>query len=199
MTVEKVFVDLDRTIFDTPAFFEAAWDTVGRIRGIDTTVHRKRAANYYAYNRDLYNYEFFRHLSAEGLEVDAEALVAELRRPGRFIYADVMPTWPLLSGIATPKILTYGGADYQQLKIASCPELDAVEVVAVLEPKAEYFMREMPEKPVILLDDKDLAAELPPHVRFIRVNRANDAPLQRGHGGVVINSFIHVKEALELL
>lgn len=196
--VEAVFVDLDRTVFDTPKFFEAVWDAVGSICGVDTSAPRARASAYYTYNGDLYNYEFFAHLQAENIRCTAQQLVAELRGPGRFIYDDVVPAWPFLATLAEPQILTYGGTDYQQLKIACCPELDRVGVVTVLEPKAAYFSREMPGRQVLLLDDKDLAGELPSSVRFIQVRRGDDAGITRGHGQVAINSFAHIKEVIDL-
>lgn len=196
---EAVFVDLDRTIFDTSTFFTEVWDTVGRLRSVDTTLPRARASQYYVYHGDLYTYEFFRHLQAEGIDVTEGELIDELRAENRFIYPDVMPAWPALADIAEPQLLTYGGAEYQRLKIACCPELDHVPVVNVLEPKAAFFEREMPGRPVLLLDDKDLAAELPSSVDFIRVWRNDDASITRGHGQVTINSFEHLKEALVLL
>lgn len=195
----KVFIDLDRTIFDTAKFFNELWDTVGELSGTDIAQPKARADKFRVYQGDLFNYEFFRHLEAEGLVVSEQSLVEKLRQPGRFVYKDVVPAWPYLATMAEPQILTYGGTDYQHLKIACCPELDNVTVVNVLETKADYFKRELPGVPALLIDDKDLAGELPVSVTFVQVRRNDDAEVTRHHGYVAVNSFSYLEEALSTL
>jgi hypothetical protein len=164
-------MDLDRTLFDTELFFNTVWSYVGGYYGLDDANEKSKAKEYFDAYGDSYDYRFFDHLRESiGADFDQEEFVrgAKQELSGTFLYSDVTPEVLEM----THAILTFGNREYQTFKLSLCPELADVERHIVLETKGEYISRTF-KTPTVLVDDKDLSAEIVPPARFIRIDRSS--------------------------
>lgn len=171
---KTVYLDLDRTLYRTSLATKEKWRVLSeRYPQIDIAVEYARQHDFYIHKDNAYAYDFSAHVAAIGLDVSDvyEVLRGSELVDGRLEYDGTHALVAHARTLGEVKILTYGIDDYQRLKASLCPSLADIPVITTLRPKGEYLQD---KGDVWLVDDKPLAGELPPNVRFIRV--CHDTP-----------------------
>ena len=64
-----VYLDVDRTLFDTDLFDTLRWQLLEREYGVDVA-ERQRQPTFYSYRDDMWFYDFSAHMKDMGLPVD---------------------------------------------------------------------------------------------------------------------------------
>jgi hypothetical protein len=193
-----LLLDFDRTLFDTNVFRFTLWSALERLYGVDPEHEIEAARGFYSYNDELYDYNFFAHLSSLDLG-DIEEVKSALHQAltgHRFLYQDAMSALNLQDKYDI-RILTYGNAAFQLFKISLCPELAAIPVETTLEHKGEYLKTHHEGEAIVLVDDKNLHGELPGNARFIHLDRASERTIATLSGETTVNSLAYLKEVLE--
>ena len=161
-----VYLDLDRTAYNTDLSGRLIWQEIANSFGVDGSHEYDRQRQFYVYNDESYAYDLSAHLLDLGLSVDN--VYGHLRRSsladGRLEYLGLAEFVSWARGRGEIKVLTYGVDDYQRLKASLCPSLSGVEIITTLGSKAEYLAN---KGEVWLIDDKFMANDLPPNVRFL--------------------------------
>lgn len=193
-----VFLDLDRTLFNTTAFGLEKWRFLGdTYPQIDGQREHANQHNFYVQDGDSYAYDFATHLEALNLKVDEVymALLQSEIADGRLEYAGVSDLVAWIRRHGEVRVLTYGIDDYQRLKASLCPSLEGVEVITTLRPKGEYLAD---KGRAWLVDDKPIGNQLPAGVRFIQVHMADkDSRPPASELGEVSTSLQGVLEILQ--
>lgn len=189
-------MDLDRTLFRTDEFVHDIWQLAAELYGLDGERERLNAPEYFTYAGELYDYDFFRHLSAASEGKVNEAFESEVvrRLSGRYLYDDVSAVLGL-----TDYIITYGNARYQSLKLSACPELKGIPVRVVHEAKGPYIVREFPGRTSMLVDDKWPQAGLGDQTTFIQLDRTGSSYARGDAAPRVIRSLTDVPGLLDQL
>lgn len=166
----NVYLDLDRTLFDTDRSGRAIWDALDALPQVDAHAEFARQREFYVYQNEgsTYYYDFAAHLESLSLDpADIEAYLLEtatgdeLLLPGAVEFVE-----QLRSAGIQPEILTYGHDFYQRLKAKLCPVLADIVIHTTLGPKQDFFYDKSAS---ILVDDKPIGNQLPPQVAFIQV------------------------------
>lgn len=173
-----VFLDLDRTLFDTRQA-GLLWQELAKRYDIDAAKCTAERSNWYEWVDDTtYYHDFSQQLTDYG--IDASEAYEYLRQSPlaqgvfEFPYVDVLVR--TLQEIADVKVLTFGIDDYQQLKASLCPSLRGVEIITTLESKTTVLGRYMNKYDCWLVDDKPVGNELPKNVHFIQVALESEVP-----------------------
>lgn len=166
--MRDVYLDVDRTLFDTDAFDVLRWKFLEETYGVSAEKERARQREFYVELGGAETYDLAAHM--EDIGIEADEVRATLRRSelvdGRLEYAGVGELVEWLGRHGSVKLLTFGFAADQEMKLALCPSLRGVEATITLESKDKFFMQH-PE-PAVLLDDKPIGGSLPPHVTFVQ-------------------------------
>ena len=198
MATVNVYLDLDRTLFATAHAAATIWGQLEQLYGVDAHKERERQADYYVHDASgSYYYDLAAHITACGLDPDeaAERLRASPIADNRLLVPGAVELVnQLIATGNSPTILTYGDAYYQQLKVALCPALSGITVHTTLGSKAA-FLADKGE--CVLVDDKNIANELPENVRFIWVQLEGEQKSVKAPGAVTSLSL--VKDELERL
>jgi hypothetical protein len=169
-----VLVDLDRTLFDTGRFIDRVWTAIAKEYAVDSEYERQRSESFYTYYEDWYDYDFFNHIatisSIDSPQDEFEKRI-RLHLTESFLFADAIETLSLYD-----EILTFGNESYQRFKLSVCPELQHLPVTIIREMKADYITRHY-NPHVALIDDKNLASELPDWVDFFLIDREQQLPV----------------------
>lgn len=193
-----LFVDFDRTLFDTNAFTTQLWQSVGRRYGVDIEQAKVESKVYFTYHGNLYDYDFFGHMRyITGLSDAAiEAVVREDLAHHQFLYDDSDEVFAWQRAGYDVRILTYGNESYQRLKLGFAPNIvEKLPVVIIRERKADYLASAHAEQLGWLIDDKP-DQQLPTGFAEINLNRTAELPVARGSGYVIVNSLTHVRDIL---
>ena len=162
--------------------------------GIDVATERARAPKFHDMHGEWRDYKFFNHITdATGREFKQDDFVAAMRveLKGDYLFEDV--TSDIIDQIDA--ILTFGNRPFQELKLSMCPQLAGIERHIILRSKGDYI-HDTFTRPVVMIDDKMLRAEiLPPHV-FIHINRSL-IPDPDPSEGYAITSFRELGAALK--
>ena len=161
-----VYLDLDRTAYNTDLSGRLIWQEIANNFGVDGSHEYDRQRQFYVYNDESYAYDLSAHLLDLGLSTDS--VYGYLRQSsladGRLEYLGLAEFVSWVRRRGEIKVLTYGVDDYQRLKASLCPSLNGVEIITTLGSKAEYLAN---KGEVWLIDDKFMANDLPPNVRFL--------------------------------
>ncbi len=165
-----VYLDLDRTLFATAGASLAIWNELAQHYPVDGVVESERQHQFYIFAQsDSYYYDFVAHLHACQIDPDeaAERLMASSLADNRLLMpgAEGLVKRLELAGFRV-EVLTFGQEYYQRLKVALCPALSHLAVHVTLQPKA-LFLADKGE--CIMIDDKNIAHELPSNVHFFWV------------------------------
>ena len=180
-----VFLDLDRTLFQTDLFDELRWELLAQWypEVIDLPSEWARQREFYVYHGELYFYDFTAHMAALGLEVDEvyERLRTSELADGRLEYEGVRALVEWIRERGDVRILTFGPEDYQSLKLALCPSLRDVPVHRTLEEKGGFFrsLAHDAADEVWMVDDK-LIPELPEYVHYVQADVEQKGVEQQG-------------------
>lgn len=190
----KLYIDFDRTLFDTARFVVDRDRVLRQKFGIE--IKQSDTKKFYRYVDDLYLYDFYEHMANYGLsmdDIDAK-LKPELKKIRQtYIYSDAKK----IINDFDFSVLTFGQQKYQELKFELTPELGSKEKIVVLEHKDEYLTRERGAERVALVDDKLEAARQHPLVDFIHLERSASMPLWQDETGLHINSLTQLPVALD--
>jgi hypothetical protein len=193
-----LFVDFDRTLFDTNAFTAQLWQSVNRRYDVDIELAKAESKAYFTYLGNLYDYDFFGHMRRiTGLSDAAiEAAVREDLAHQQFLYEDSDAVFAWHRAGHDVRILTYGNEPYQRLKLGFTPAiLESLPVVIIRERKADYLASAHADQLGWLVDDKP-DQQLPAGFAEINLNRTAELPVARGSGYVIVNSLTHVEDIL---
>ena len=167
MTKPKVFLDLDRTLFDTDKAGEM-WSVWAEHFSLIPEVCVAEREQFYIWGEGSYMHDLSAQLRAYGIDPKAayEIIIASDLAQGSFElpYASELVEW--LKEVADIAVLTYGPDDYQRTKAALCPSLAGVPVITTTGRKADV-LRDAGE--CWLVDDKDLGANPPENVHLVQV------------------------------
>lgn len=163
----KVFLDLDRTLFDTDKTVEL-WDEWAKHYNITPEVCVADRERFFVWKEGVYTHDLSAQLRSYGIDPE-EAYSHIINSPlsdGRFElpYANELVLW--LKDEADVAVLTYGPDDYQRLKAALCPSLQGISVITTLEHKSKVLV-DVGE--CWLVDDKDLGKNHPKNVHLVQV------------------------------
>lgn len=171
-----VYLDLDRTLFDTRKV-GLIWQELARHYDIDAKACANERSKFYVWDGPAsYCHDFSKQLRSYGLPVEEayEKLENSELANGQMEFPYVNQLINTLSEKVNFRILTYGTDDYQRFKAALCPSLKGVEVVTTLQQKGD-FLRETAET-CWLVDDKPIGKELPERVKFVQVALEMEVP-----------------------
>lgn len=198
MTERLLLVDFDRTLFDTSRFVEAWWRRAAERYHIDIARELGRMEEYFNYVGQWRSYDFYRHVGELGLTVPVEQLLDTVRRDlatQDFTYDDAKYVFQLKEH-RDVELVTFGNQPYQTYKISFVPELKAWTKHITEVDKADYLRVKFGDRPLALVDDKDLQAELPANVDFVRLNRSQAEPVVKRGKLVAISGLNHLEEVL---
>lgn len=191
--MSKLLLDLDRTLFDTDLFVGTVWSWLGKTYGVDVQAASAGRSSYYHYVDDMYDYDFFRHITDLGIDKQDVIKYARHELKTSFIFPDVEPFLEFTSDLDRA-ILTFGNEPYQSFKLSFCPQLLDLSVNMTLEHKSAYIQAHWPGSPTVLIDDKLLAGTLPDTTRFIQLNREQDIPVIEHENYKIVNSLAHIRK-----
>lgn len=173
-----VFLDLDRTLFDTRRVTEI-WQELAKKYDIDPGAAAAERSKWYVWSSpDTYHHDFASQLRAYGIHPkEAYAYIqGSALADGRFEFPYVDQLITTLVPLSEIKVLTYGSRDYQEFKASLCPSLVNIDVVATLAPKPDAMARYVQTRDCWLVDDKPLGHELPKSVHFVQVALETEVP-----------------------
>lgn len=185
MDTMKVYLDLDRTLFDTAHAAAAIWGQLEQLYGINAAKERERQTDFYVHDESgSYYYDLAAHLAACGLDPDevAERLRTSPIADNRLLIPGAAELVnQLVDAACDPAILTYGDAYYQRLKVALCPALGGAALHVTLGSKADFLAD---KGDCVLVDDKNIASELPENVQFVWVQLEGEQKSVKAPGAV---------------
>lgn len=176
-----VYLDLDRTLFQTEGASRMLWQQIAHFnRKIKLEAELARQDTFYVSTDETnrYYYDFTAHLRAAGLESGEvyPMLRGSPLADDRLLFPGAAQLVDWLKPRADVAILTYGADDYQRLKAALCPALARVPVHTLIGDKLAWLEG---KGPLAMVDDKPLVEvgrTLPSGVYFIQVS-LEGAPL----------------------
>lgn len=201
-----IYIDLDRTLLDTGTFTQQLWKQLAAQNdALDPQAELARAKDFFDYRGDMYAYDFFEH-ARHALQCDEAGLQEILGefckniRQETVVYPDSEAALRALASAGDRHILTYGKTDYQRFKLQCVALFDAMPATIVEQPKGKFFDALGTSEPCILIDDKPIAAELPPFVNFIHLDRAQQSEVQQHDGfASVRNLDVSIKEVYNII
>lgn len=167
MTSSKVFLDLDRTLFDTDRAVEL-WDVLADHYDIVPEVCIAEQEDFFVWHDGAYTHDMSEQLRSYGIHPPEayEHIVASDLADGRFEIPYTAQLVAFLKEVANVAVLTYGPDEYQRVKAALCPSLRGIPVITTLRPKAEVLAE---SGQCYLVDDKDLGESPPKNVHLVQV------------------------------
>lgn len=176
-----IYLDLDRTLFATAGASELLWAELARHYALEPMTEIERQRQFYVIDQTgNYYYDFAAHLQDCGIDPDEAAtlLTASPLADGRLLMAGAAQLIERLrmAGYSL-EILTFGDVYYQRLKAALCPVLRDIPINSTLQPKAMFLAD---KGDCVLVDDKNIASELPANVRFYWVQLEAGTSVTRG-------------------
>lgn len=199
MTQKKpiLFVDFDRTLFDTASFTTKLWESVSRRYNLDAEKAKTEGQAYFNYVGNLYDYDFFSHMRkmTGSSDVGIADAVREDLAGHDFCYPDSDEPFAWADEGHDVRILTFGNEPYQRLKLSLAAEFMDLPIMIIRESKAEYLGWAHEAQQGWLVDDKP-DQRLPVGFKEINLNRTSDLPIAQQSGYVIVNSLKHVRNVL---
>lgn len=195
MTRKILFLDLDRTLFDTDLFVKEFWHAAAKLYNFDPIHQIAQLSSWYKPVGDFGYYSVEDHVRAALGKTAAE--VGEAVRPilqnTHFAYPDTseIPTWQA-RGDYELRILTFGGEWLQKYKLSLTPTLNGLPYDIILVAKGDFIAKNFTDAQGFLVDDK-LGNNLPPTFKQIWINRITD---MKNPGIITVQSLTQVQEAL---
>ncbi len=173
-----VFLDLDRTLFDTRQAIEL-WRVLELHYGIDAEACAAERSNWYVWtDKTTYYHDFSAQLRSYDIDVSAAYEYIRHSRIGtgalEFPYTGVLVSE--LADLADVKVLTFGADDYQRLKASLCPSLASTEIITTTESKGRILEQYGHGRECWMIDDKPIGHELPAGVHFAQVALEAEVP-----------------------
>lgn len=155
MTYQHIYLDLDRTLLDTPRFSQAVITAFEQEYRVPAKEFQEQMPQFYVRHADMQYYDFYGHVRMLGHDPhEVTERLMPLLAGSDFLYPDVRPLLARLARTSVQvSVLSYGPEDYQGFKYSLLPELHGLPFVATLRFKQEY-LAEQPQLPSLLVDDK---------------------------------------------
>jgi hypothetical protein len=196
-----LYLDLDRTLFDTPEFMERIMTIMATQIGGSMTAPNlleEALSRYRILAAGQYTYQFFTHMAAYGFDqVKLEAFLREQLQGDDFLYPDAHGLLDYVDEQKIPvTILTFGDTLYQCFKASLVDRLKNYERACVLIEKPQY-LAEHADRPSMLVDDKIFQVnQLPAHCTGVLINRMQKDRLVMHDGYYQVNTLEAVKGLL---
>lgn len=176
-----VYLDLDRTIFQTARAAELWQEVAKGFPDFDAELFHAERSEYYVHIGDMYYHDVSAQLTAAGY--DPEEIYEYLRTSsladGRLQFDGAEELVRGLEALGyTVRVLTFGATDYQVAKASLCPALLGLDIVTTLRPKAEFI--DDAEEECWLVDDKPIGDELSGLASFVQVSLESDPSEELG-------------------
>jgi hypothetical protein len=176
MTYQHIYLDLDRTLLDTPRFSEAVIVAFEQTYSVPAKDFQGQMPQFYVRHGDMQYYDFYGHARMLGHDPHE---VAERLRPmlaGQdFLYPDARDLVEKLKHAPVQaSVLSYGPENYQGFKFSLLSELHHLPFVATLQFKQDFLV-DQPQVPSLLVDDK-IVSPLPTWCSQFLIDRSAAAP-----------------------
>ena len=197
----RIYLDLDRTLFNTEAFVADLFAAAEQAFGIPAATLAAEIPKFYSLQQqdNLHHYDFFAQIAAHNINVtEADRVLGQALAGHDYAYPDAKHLVQFLA--ATPcevQILSFGTHHYQTFKYRMAPSLGSLPITVVSHAKATYLAAQSPA-PSLLVDDKS-SASLPPWCTLYLLDRTAPQPIAKQARGVWrINSLGAVETALTM-
>ncbi len=194
-----MYLDLDRTLFDTHAFMVAVQRASEEVFGeyeVKATALHENYTDFRGRVDKQYYYQLFEHLAHYGIAKElAEERLRLVLKSVDFLYPDARD---LLEFIHTQhldaEILTFGEPLTQNFKYSFIPASHTLPLVSLLSSKGHYI-KSQSKQASIIIDDK-LITDLPGSCQGILLDRHQAEALVKNQDYWTINDLRIVKEFL---
>lgn len=197
MKPNVLFLDLDRTLFDTARFMPVLWHALAKRYGLDYDHCMALVPQFYRALGDYRYYDLKIHLQ-EGLGIDPdeaiEAVTPELASYD-FMFPDAAELLEWQKTHYEIRVLTFGPEWVQRFKLRFAPDIAHLPCDMILEPKSDFIAREYAGRRGLLVDDRR-NPHLPPGFTEVWLDRERTMQNGQESGIVCINSLTQVKELL---
>jgi hypothetical protein len=177
----RIYLDLDRTLFNTPMFVPELVAAGEKLYGLDAEQFQKDIPKYYMSSAggQLQHYDFFAQIAAHGINIHhAERELLAALHGRNYVYDDARELLQFLgSSPIALQIVSYGTQFYQLFKYKAAPELAGIPIKVVFHDKATYIA-DQPHESSWLIDDK-ITRDLPEWCTMILLDRSAAAPFVR--------------------
>ena len=199
-----IYIDFDRTLYDSGRFSDDLWALIGRQAGIDPSQVAESVAKFETHET-LGGYDYEAHIRAFGLDpAQMWAKLAQLLDAYDYLYDDSARfVQSLLGSGYRPRILSFGNYKFQAAKIA--PTLDVLAGTTghelgydiVMRRKREHLIEYHPGEHGVLIDDKP-GQELPEGFTEITLDRPRGlAEVVREGPAYVASDLAQVRALIE--
>jgi hypothetical protein len=170
---DKVYLDLDRTLFDTDKYITHCATMLINHLGVDSIEFLSETKKFsLIFDEKTYHYLMFRHCRNYGLNpIIAREFLLDTITPQMFMYADAIEFVENFPDRSKLEIVTFGVEEEQGFKIETCPVLGSLVRHVSLRPKAEVLARISAGQKCVIIDDK-LIPDLPEGISQIHITRA---------------------------
>lgn len=167
----QVYLDLDRTLFDTPLFSEAVIAAFETLYNVPAKEFQAQMPQFYVQHGAMQYYDFYGHVRMLGYDPhDVSERLRPLLTGHDFLYADAHRFLKVLADSSLKvSILSYGPENYQNFKFSLLRELQHVPFIATLQFKQDYLVSQS-QVPSVIIDDK-IVAPLPPWCSQFLIDR----------------------------
>jgi hypothetical protein len=192
-----LFVDFDRTLFDTDRFVEVLWLVLSKAFGLASETLKSTQSDFFEYVDQQYDYDFFAHLHAltgEPHDTIRSRVKGDLVGMN-FLFDDSGELRSWQGWGYDVRILTFGNEPYQRLKLDLAPDLKDVPIDIIQEPKRDFIARNYKGGRGWLIDDK-IGQEIPKGFMEINIDRTALLPSRVQNGYGIVNNLKHVQDLL---
>jgi hypothetical protein len=197
MSRRIIFVDLDRTIFDTARFMPDVWHTVADLYDVDAERELQHVPDWYESVGDLYHYPFPAHFEAvTGVSADDAKSELHRRLRGRdYAFSDTIAMRDWKKRGYEVRILSFGARWFQDFKLSFLPDFHEPRDI-ILEAKGPFIAKNFPDAVGFMVDDKR-NPDLPPAVHEVWLDRAGTSLGKPKEDAIItISSLEQVEELL---
>lgn len=164
-----IYLDLDRTLYDTVKGNEHIWHELEKLYGIDSKKQRARQSDFYIWQDEkTYYYDIAAHMRDVRIDpADANVKLIRALEGDSFLMPGAKDFLERVCTFSVPvELLTYGDTYFQTLKASLCTALHGVPLRITRRPKHVFLET---QRECVLVDDKPIVKELPAHVHFFHV------------------------------
>lgn len=199
MTKKILFLDLDRTLFDTDYFMQSLWGEIAARYNINKEHELARTPEWYRAMGEYRYYDLREHLE-QGIGLNPDDVVSAVTPALSkldFLYADVADVLALQKEHADYefRVLTFGPEWVQKLKLQFVPAIRDLACDIILLAKNEFIAAQYPGVHGYLVDDKRNRG-LPGGVKEVWINRTETLQSLQKYDILAINSLTQIKGLL---
>ncbi|HSE61048.1 MAG TPA: hypothetical protein VLA88_01995 [Candidatus Saccharimonadales bacterium] len=193
--IRTVFVDFDRTLFNTELFQRLCWQEIGNAYNVDVEAAHAQMPAWYHQVGDLHYYSLDEQLAAMFTQDTPDEIMATIRpklASMAFSYPDAKEVFAWQKAGYEVHIVTFGEEWFQNTKRSFVPELAELPFHITLEQKGSFIASNFPDATGFMIDDKR-NLDLPPAIREVWLNRVDN---KQEAGILTIHSLKAMEELL---